>query len=298
MQPDVDQFLAALQLEQNASPYTIEAYRHVLELWEVFLEVQVIAAAEDVTVDDVRLALSEWSAAGLARSTVGQRLSILRSFYNWLERQGRVSYNPFSAMRGPKQARQLPKFLYEKELEALLESLTGRNEPLALRDLAMIELMYAGGLRVGELTSLSADDIDTVLETVFIRGKGAKDRYVPIGSFALDACAAYVREARPKLLEKQVQETTALFLNHRGTPLTARGVRYILTKRMKEVSHTLHISPHMLRHSFATHLLDRGADLRAVQELLGHEHLSTTQLYTHVSKERLRSVYHHTHPRA
>ncbi|WP_018922564.1 tyrosine recombinase XerC [Salsuginibacillus kocurii] len=288
-------FLRTLQMEKNASPLTIKGYQKDAKMWQEFMRDEEIEDFRYTTYDHVRKLITAWHNQGLSRVTVARRLSGLRSLYNFLEREEVVTVNPFSFVSGRSKAVRLPRFLYGEEIEMLLETVAG-SKPLDQRDLAIIELLYASGLRVSECCSLQTGDIDSILGTVFVQGKGKKDRYVPVGAFALNALESYLNDGREKLLRQKRDKT--LFLNYRGDPITDRGIRHMLSKRVKEASHTLHVSPHMLRHTFATHLLDQGADLRAVQELLGHEHLSSTQLYTHVTKERLKAVYNQSHPRA
>ncbi|HET7657777.1 MAG TPA: tyrosine-type recombinase/integrase, partial [Bacillales bacterium] len=172
------------------------------------------------------------------------------------------------------------------------------STPLGQRNQAILELLYAAGIRVSECCGLTMKDIDFFMETVLVKGKGRKERYVPVGSCALEAMQCYIQDGRQSLLEKTDQQTETVFLNYRGGPLSTRSIRNILNDLVQKAAVNIHISPHVLRHTFATHLLNEGADLRAVQELLGHAHLSTTQIYTHVTKERLREVYMQHHPRA
>lgn len=190
----------------------------------------------------------------------------------------------------------IPKFLYAEELEELFE-VSDTETPLGQRNQALLELMYATGIRVSECVNLQLTDIDFAVGTILVMGKG-KQRYIPFGSYAQDSLITYIENGRKQLVNKTDEDSHMVFLNAKGKPLTSRGVRYVLNELIKKASLTMRISPHMLRHTFATHMLDEGADLRTVQELLGHENLSTTQIYTHVSKERLRSVYMKHHPRA
>lgn len=221
----------------------------------------------------------------------------MRSFYLYLEREGIVENNPFSHVTLPKQKRTIPIFFYKEELEELFD-VCDLSTPLGQRNQAILEVLYGTGIRVSECQSLRIDNVDFVLNTVLVLGKGNKERYIPFGQHAKDALETYINDGRRKLLEKSNGETDYVFLNARGTPLTARGIRYVLDKVVQEASLTLDIHPHKLRHTFATHILNEGADLRTVQELLGHENLSTTQIYTHVTKDHLRSVYMASHPRA
>lgn len=212
-------------------------------------------------------------------------------------REGYRKDNPFALASLPKKELSIPKFLYAEELEELFE-VSDTETPLGQRNQALLELMYATGIRVSECVNLQLTDIDFAVGTILVMGKGKKQRYIPFGSYAQDALITYIENGRKQLAEKTEEQSHMVFLNAKGTPLTSRGVRYVLNELIKKASLTMRISPHILRHTFATHMLDEGADLRTVQELLGHENLSTTQIYTHVSKERLRSVYMKHHPRA
>lgn len=228
---------------------------------------------------------------------MSRKLSSLRSFYQFLLKEEIVEQNPFLLMKGPKKGETLPKFLYAEELQALFESID-QTTILGCRNYALLELLYGTGIRVSECCQMEISQLNRELGVVLIHGKGGKDRYVPIGSFALEALENYLLKSRPNLLKKSNIETNIIFLNHLGTPLTERGVRDILNRMTNQTSKHLKVAPHMLRHTFATHLLNNGADLRSVQELLGHENLSSTQIYTHVSKEHLKQVYALAHPRA
>lgn len=233
----------------------------------------------------------------LARKSVARKVSSLRSLYRFLMREGYRKDNPFALASLPKKELSIPKFLYAEELEELFE-VSDTKTPLGQRNQALLELMYATGIRVSECVNLQLTDIDFAVGTILVMGKGKKQRYIPFGSYAQDALITYIENGRKQLAKKTEEQSHMVFLNAKGTPLTSRGVRYVLNELIKKASLTMRISPHMLRHTFATHMLDEGADLRTVQELLGHENLSTTQIYTHVSKERLRSVYMKHHPRA
>jgi len=234
--------------------------------------------------------LADLKARRFQKVTVARKVSSLRSFFKFLCREGYLTHNPVSVLRSPKLDRKLPSVLEVEEVERLLESHDGSAN--GLRDHAILETIYSVGLRVSEVVGLNLDDIDFISGIVKVYGKGKKERLCPIGEKALQAIRRYL-DHRPN-----VRDGKALFLNRRGRRLTARSVRRVLDKALQRASLNRHVSPHALRHSFATHLLDRGADLRSVQELLGHQSLSTTQIYTHVSAERLKRVYDKAHPRA
>ena len=290
-------FVGYLQIERNYSKYTIASYQNDLEHFVQFMEQEGISSFLDITYADVRLYLTTLHDEKLARKSVARKVSSLRSLYRFLLREGYLKDNPFALASLPKKELSIPKFLYAEELEELFE-VSDTETPLGQRNQALLELMYATGIRVSECVNLQLTDIDFAVGTILVTGKGKKQRYIPFGSYAQDALITYIENGRKQLAKKTEEQSHMVFLNAKGTPLTSRGVRYVLNELIKKASLTMRISPHMLRHTFATHMLDEGADLRTVQELLGHENLSTTQIYTHVSKERLRSVYMKHHPRA
>lgn len=236
---------------------------------------------------------------GNSRRTIARKMAALRSFFRFLCREKHVDRNPLEGISTPKVGRQLPRFLHIDEVTSTLEGPTA-DTPLGRRDRALLEVLYAAGLRISEVTGLNLEDVDASVGVVMVTGKGGKERLVPIGSEAIRALGKYMEEGRGRLLSKRGhggEGENALFLNRFGRRLSARGVRDIVY-RYTEVGTGRAVNPHALRHSFATHLLDNGADLRVVQEFLGHASISTTQIYTHVTKERLRRVYKETHPRA
>lgn len=288
-------FVLYLQIEKNSSPHTIANYTRDLDDFITFMKQHSIDSFAAVSYAFVRSYLTSLHQQKLARGTVSRKLSSLRSFFRFLLREEEVEENPFILAHTARGGQRLPTFLYEQEMEQLFLTFDNKR-PLDQRDLALIELLYATGLRVSECTSLTVDDLDFTSETVLVFGKGKRERYVPIGHFAIEALQMYLNDGRKKLLTNIHEKS--LFLNYRGTKLSERSVRSILSKRLETSALSTHISPHMLRHTFATHLLNNGADLRVVQELLGHQHLSSTQIYTHVTKERLKAVYDNHHPRA
>jgi integrase/recombinase XerC len=229
---------------------------------------------------------------GYSASTVARRLASLRSFFRFLRRLGIVSSDPSAGLRNPKQPRRLPRLLRAEEVIRLLEAVPV-DAPSGVRDRAMLETLYGGGLRVSELVGLDRDDVNLAEELLRVRGKGRRERLCPIGPLAVQWLQRWNSLRRPKHLEER-----ALFLNQRGSRLTARSVGRLLEPHLLRAGLANAASPHTLRHSFATHLLDGGADLRSVQELLGHRKLTTTQVYTHVTQERLLAIYHEVHPRA
>ena len=291
-----DDYFEYLTYEKRYSSHTILSYQLDLEEWQSFCEKELIQLLE-VEYGEVRAYLNECYLQKLSRSTVSRKLSSLRSFYQFLLKEGVVSNNPFSMIKAPKGGQVLPKFLYEEEIEALFNSID-QTTVLGCRNYALLEILYATGIRVSECCGLTLKQLDLDAGMLLVHGKGGKDRYIPLGAFALESIEAYLKKSRPALLNKSKVETDRLFLNHYGLPLTERGVRDILNRLTKQTAQHIKLAPHMIRHTFATHLLNHGADLRSVQELLGHEHLSSTQIYTHVSKDHLQQAYVMAHPRA
>ena len=291
----MDAFLDYLRLEKNASVHTVNSYAGDLRHYFDFLRREGGLKVADATHLAVRSYLASLQRENYARRSISRKLSALRAFYAYLTREELIGSNPFSAVRTPKLDRRLPKFLYVEEMEELLR-LPDAATPLGLRDKAVLETLYAGGMRVSELAGLDISSVDLGLGVALVFGKGARERYVPLGEHAVLALKTYLEKGRPQLAAGS--GTKALFLNARGGRLTDRSVRRIVDKYVAQISGLKKISPHTFRHSFATHLLEAGADLRTVQELLGHVNLSTTQIYTHMSKDHLQTVYNRAHPRA
>ena len=285
MQRYIEKFLRYLEIEKNSSKYTILNYHIDLKDFAKFLGDYSI---EKVDYLFLRKFLVELKAKNLNKRTVSRKLSCLRTFFKFLNREGYLKANPILLLSSPKQDKHLPVFLTEVEVENLIKA--PLDDVMGLRDKAILEMLYSTGMRVGELVSLGVDDIDFISGCIKVLGKGKKERLVPIGDMALSAIRDY--------LDKRQDKSKILFLNKNRTKLTDRSIRRVINKYIKQVSLKEHVSPHTLRHSFATHLLNRGADLRSVQELLGHANLSTTQIYTHLTTERLKSVYEKAHPRA
>ncbi|RKQ37474.1 tyrosine recombinase XerC [Oceanobacillus halophilus] len=290
-------FMEYLQIEKNVSPYTIQFYQKDLEIFFAFLKQELVQDLNDVDSRVVRVFLTNLYDEQLSRRSVSRKISSLRSFYKFMEREGITEGNPFVQLTLPKTNKPVPTFLYKEELEKLFD-VSDTTKPLGQRNQALIETLYGTGIRVSECRGLRLGDIDFSIGTMFIRGKGRKERYVPFGRFAEIALETYINEGRAELLDKVNDKTDAVFLNARGKPLTERGISTILNKMVEDAAITVHVHPHKLRHTFATHMLNEGADLRIVQELLGHENLSSTQIYTHVTKDYLRDVYLKSHPRA
>ena len=290
MESWISKFLTHLTAERNASRYTITNYQIDLRDFFVFLDGKELIGIDYL---EIRRYLAYLKEKNYQRSSVARKLASLRSFFKFLVRENFLKVNPAVGIATPKREKRLPHCLELEEVEHLLEAPRGSSWE-EKRDKAIMEALYSSGIRVGELTNLNVDDLDFFSGQLKVRGKGKKERIVPVGSVAVKAIQNYV-EARPK---PESDAKRALFMNRRGTRLTDRSVRRMMNKYARKIALTKNVSPHMLRHSFATHMLDRGADLRSVQELLGHENLSTTQIYTHVSTKRLRETYEKAHPRA
>ncbi|MFZ5596326.1 MAG: tyrosine recombinase XerC [Bacillota bacterium] len=295
----IDNFIHYLESEKNYSPHTVVNYRR-----DLFHGVDFFAGAlgkkdsdlgpSDIDPGLVRSYLGDLFYSGLAKSSISRRLAAWKSFYRYLVREGLVDRNPLKAVSSLKPEKRLPGFLFREECALLVES-PGAESPLGLRDRALLEVLYASGVRVGELVGLDLDHIDLGRGEILVTGKGARERIAPLGSYAVEALEAYLNAGRPQLQRKNSQR--AVFLNFMGGRLTDRGIRGIIRKYASLSGLQSNISPHTMRHSFATHMLDAGADLRSVQEMLGHKNLSTTQIYTHLTRERLRQVYLKAHPR-
>jgi integrase/recombinase XerD len=286
--------LGALAVEQGASPHTLAAYRRDLLRCTAFLRQRGVASVADVTAGQLREYVYALKDAGLAGSSIRRALSALRTWFRILLAEGMVHHDPTERLVPPRVGRTLPAVLTVEEVGHLLAAPT-HDDPLLFRDRAMLELGYGAGLRVSEWITLEVRDVLFPEALVRVLGKGGKERLVPIGRSAIGAVAVYLRELRPTL--DRGQGGGRLFLNARGRPLTRVGAWKILRKHVEASGITAEVSPHTLRHSFATHLLEGGADLRAVQEMLGHADIATTQIYTHIDRDYLRSVHRQFHPR-
>ncbi|MFQ5863523.1 MAG: site-specific tyrosine recombinase/integron integrase [Candidatus Brocadiales bacterium] len=317
-----ERFLHGLEHGANYSAHTLRAYRQDIRQHLEFLESQGCVSPQDVTPILLRKFLVGLRSKDYKNTSLSRKIATLRSFYKFLCKEQIIEHNPANVLRSPRKEGRLPRFLTVKEMESLLGAVTpdglqGRRPSIAplerrkgrpsiakaqgrrafrhfakdARDRAILETLYSTGIRVSELVGLNIDDVDTFSELLRVRGKGKKERLVPIGSHALEAVKVYIAS-------RDGDKNPALFLNKNKGRLSVRSISRILDKYMKLAGMNHSPSPHILRHSFATHLLDRGADLRAVQEMLGHAYLSSTQVYTHVTTERLRKVYSRSHPRA
>lgn len=292
-------FLRHLGLEKNSSVHTVKSYREDLTQAVHFFREKLGNSGNSepaqVTTRHVRAYLAWMSEQGYAKTTVARRLAAVRSWFRYLCRQGRLNANPSDGVRGPRQDKKLPHFLTGEEIARLLAAPQG-DEPLDRRDRAILETLYSAGLRVAELVGLNLDDLDLDEGVLTVRGKGRRERLAMIGAPAGEALVNWL--AVRELLGPKALSHPAVFLNHRGGRLTTRSVGRMLERYLALAGLDPRTSPHTLRHSFATHLLDAGADIRGVQELLGHRNLTTTQIYTHVSTQRLQDSYQKAHPRA
>lgn len=289
----LSEFLKYIDLEKNYSKYTLINYKDDLSFYLDFLNKENI----DVLDSDykvIRNYLSYMYNKKYSSKTISRHISSLRSFYKYMLKENYIVKNPMTLISNPKQESKLPHFLYYNELETIL-NIPDKSTPLGQRDSIILELLYSTGIRVSELVNIKLKDINLSTRKIRILGKGNKERIVLYGEYLKNLLDIYLNDGREKLVKNNQEH---LVLNKNGSGLTTRGVRVIIDNILKKGEIDFHISPHVLRHTFATHMLDSGADLKSVQELLGHENLSTTQIYTHVSNERLRKVYLSTHPRA
>lgn len=294
----VQKFIDYIAVERNYSEYTIANYRKDILEFHDFLIQEKFGDLINFGNNAERHYLAYLNTKRLKTRSVARKMSSLRSFYRFLVNEGVEDANKFLEVQSPKLEKILPKFLYVEEIEKMFDCID-TSTPLGIRDNAILEFMYGTGVRVSELCNIEIDDIDYINKQVIVLGKGNKERYLPLHNLIIDALEEYLRDARTVLQTKNKKEiSNKLFLNHHGGSLTPRGVRVILEHIVSEASENFHISPHMLRHSFASHLLNNGADLITVQELLGHENLSTTQIYTHISKEQIKREYMDKFPRA
>jgi integrase/recombinase XerC len=290
-------YVKYLEAVQNASPYTVRNYgsevAHALE----FFQERGITRWSDVDRTALRSYLAMLSAEGYARSSIARRVSELRSFGTFLAREGLVDRSPFAALSAPRQESRLPSVLSPSQVEDLINAPPAKGAA-GLRDRAILETLYGAGLRVSELVGLNVADVDAAGHTLRVTGKGDRERTALIGRYGIQALEAYLERGRPELAAAAKRPEPAVFLNRFGRRLTTRSIQRLLRRYARSLRLSDEITPHTLRHTFATHLLNGGADLRVVQELLGHEALATTQVYTHVSQRRLRQAYLAAHPRS
>lgn len=283
--------------ERHYSEHTNLAYIDDLLAFERFLKETGEEDILAVELSDARIYLSYLTDQKYSRSSISRKISSIRAFYQFLLNNEIVKDNPFSYLHLKKRGSRLPSFFYEEEMKALFEAAEG-DRPLDLRNLALLEILYGTGIRVSECQGIQLDDIDLSMGMLFVKGKGRKERYVPFGHYASEAVKDYIENGRHELMSKYSKDHDHLFINHHGDQITQNGIQFVLTQLIKKSSLSQNITPHMLRHTFATHLLNNGADIRTVQELLGHKSLSSTQIYTHVTTEHLQKDYNSYHPRA
>ena len=287
MDKNIKNYLDYLLYQKNYSKHTINGYKEDIDFFKDYLKKEDIDY-KDVDYSFIRGFYNHMDKLKYSKNTISRKISSIRSFYKYLARNNVISFNPFSLTNGPKKDKLLPKFLYYNELEDLFDA-CDLKDFLGLRDRLILEMLYATGMRVSELESVNISDINFSDNSIKILGKGNKERIVFFGEYAKEILDLYLKERKDK--------NDALFINNQGKRLTPRGVRYIINKIVDKTSLNTKVSPHMLRHSFATHLLNEGCDLLSVQELLGHESLRATQVYTHVTNDRLKDVYLKSHPR-
>lgn len=299
MEESIPKFIKFLKAEKNYSDFTIAAYELDLSQFRDYInrEYNRSITLADITKQQIRGFLSHLVVAGLSRNSIGRKLAALRSYFRYLNRIGEISTNPAQQIQTPKYKKKLPVFLSIQEALQVL-NLPDLDTPEGLRDRAILELFYGTGIRLRELTNLDIADIDFHSGLIRILGKGRKERMVPLGPKAATVLKNYLKNRGYFLAKTQEPDEAALFLGARGKRISPRQVQRRVQQFLSKISDATSLSPHVLRHTFATHLLDAGADLEAVRELLGHTSLSTTQIYTHVSMEKLKKIYKQAHPRA
>lgn len=290
------EYLLYLSVERNYSQHTIASYDRQLQKFLLFLENNQINHIQDVTKAMVQVFLNEKQQQVVSTRTVAQLITSLRSFFKYLAQENYIQDNPLTQLKLPKMPKQLPKYLTLDEVDKLLLLEVDQPEHYKLRTRVLIELLYSCGMRISELISLKLEHVHAQMGLLQVVGKGDKERMIPINTYALELIELYVQTARPRILK--ARQCDYLLLNHHGKQLSRQGAWKLIQQAARQVGIEKPVSPHMLRHSFATHLIENGADLRIVQELLGHSDISTTQIYTHVSKKHIQKAYKKYHPRA
>lgn len=293
----INEFMDYLVYERNYSTLTQEAYRDDIQHFIDFLEETGDSNLLTIELIDARIYLSRLSDEKFSRASISRKISSLRSFYNYLQSHAFIEDNSFSYLRIKNSGLKLPNFFYDEEMGHLFAAAKG-DKVLDYRNLALLEVLFGTGIRVSECKNLKIKDIDLSNGILLVIGKGNKERYVPFGEYATIAINDYLENSRELLMRKYKKEHDFLFISQYGDPISVSGIQYVLDHLIRETGLTSNIHPHKLRHTFATHLLNNGADMRTVQELLGHKSLSSTQVYTHVTKEHLLKDYNKFHPRA
>ncbi len=293
----IKEFVNYLIHERNYSDLTKKAYSDDIEHFMDFLKETGESDLLKIDLADARIYLSRLSDEDFSRSSISRKISSLRSFYHYLQSHAFIEDNAFSYLHIKKSGLQLPNFFYDEEMETLFDAAAG-TEPLDYRNIALLEVLFGTGIRVSECKDLEMEHIDLDFAVLLARGKGNRERYVPFGEYAKVAIEDYLENTREVLMKKYNKEHDYLFISQYGDPISVSGIQYVLNNLIKKTSLTSSMHPHKFRHSFATHLLNNGADMRTVQELLGHKSLSSTQIYTHVTKEHLLKDYNKFHPRA
>jgi len=297
----VDEFLTYLKVGNHYSAHTLESYGLDLRQFLEFLEREKIGRIDVIDRLVLRRYLAFLKETALAKSSIARKMACLRTFFKYLCKQGFLNENPILSVASPRREKRLPEFMYPEEINALLK-MPDLSTDLGIRDQAILEVLYSSGLRLQELVNLKLEDLDLSRGYLRVMGKGSKERIAPLGGVAHRILLRYLKEVRPNLLKKapfDLEFQNNVFLNYQGTGLSGRSIQRMVAKYFKKlILLKRKVTPHTFRHTFATHLLENGADLRVVQELLGHVDISTTQIYTHVTKERIRSIYLKSHPRA
>ena len=292
MEKELTKYLEYLKIEKNYSDHTITSYRNSITIYRDYLEKELLDY-DKVVYKDIRPFFNYLNTLKYSSSTISNITTSIRSFYKYLMLNNKIKYNPFSLVSAPKKEKKIPKFLYYNELDVLFNT-PDIKTPLGIRDRLILELLYATGMRNSELVNVKIKDIDLINKQIKIMGKGSKERYVFFGDYALEYLNLYLNDARNKLIKCK---TDNLLINNKGTSLEDRGLRVIINDLIEKSALDIKISPHTLRHTFATHLLDNGCDILTVEELLGHSSLKATQIYTHITDEKLKSTYLHCNPR-
>lgn len=292
-----DEYLVHLKIERDLAENSIISYRRDIEKYIQYLEAEKVTDWNNIDRYDIVLFLQKLKEEGISNNSVIRMTSSLRQFHQYLRQERITDQDPMQYVETPKKAEILPKVLSIEEVDKLLQA-PDTNKPIGLRDRALLEVMYATGLRISELVELEMSELHLSMGFIQTIGKGNKERILPVGGEAINWLNEYLMDSRPVFVKRAVEESPYVFLNARGGGLSRQGVWKNLKKTVQEAGVKQNVSPHMLRHSFATHLLENGADLRIVQELLGHSDISTTQIYTHITKTRMKDIYDQYHPRA